>query len=252
MTINRKIRMVLSILMCCAVLLSATSFAVDDASKRVISSAAASFFEEHGIPVSRTAIMDIVPLNYNDEKSSDVPEYALRLTDQNGSTVTETLYLFYGERSDGSYGIDGEAVLNLYNPSRAGGVPMTINSDIVVTPYYNYDFHSMYSGRGPFHRPISLTWSYYKLNTSVSVEYIDVQYVTRGIKCSLPNYTPVSSITESYTIEKYAALPVASIPYSNTSSSYPSNYVLDIVSGGGGVGIYFYVTINGHAYNDSY
>lgn len=246
MTINRKIRMVLSILMCCAVLLSATSFAVDDASKRVISSAAASFFEEHGIPVSRTAIMDIVPLQ-NDK--TGVISYALRLTELKGTTETESLFVFYGERSDGTYGVDSDAVFSLVSPTRISGTPVTLNSDIVINSNYYRDLES--HTNGPYHRPKSLNWSYYKLDNSVTVSYIYVKYATFGILYNFPSFT---TNYQSYThnIGKGASNPTPYTSYSNTSNPLSYSYVIDIGSGGGGLSFTFNATIDGTDYEDSY
>ena len=253
---TKKLNRTLALCLCLVMMFSITAFAADT-SNELLPLSVVEFFADQGYEISRTAKMELAPVNLtiniqnksakNKTSYTEVTGYALRVVEETGNQgeIYETLIL--KENGDGQYTIDNDSVELLRSNGPTSGESNQFG-DIVISTYGNYTRITIPT-LGDTYQITSLTWSYYK-NSPCNV---DSAYVSYGVSGSAyyPSTLQFAEYGYNYEIHSNVLNPVEYTPYANSYNPCP--YTVDIgVSGGPGSGGGMYFSYSIYIYGEYY
>ncbi len=231
------------LVLCLLLLIVGNCYAVDNTDNTLTLTATdVSFFKAHGVDVYDDAILKFVDVtNSNTAKRT---KRALSLTQTKNGITTTDIFLAYEKDESGI-----EPRYTMVDPADegySGELGRYSNYDIVI--HYTVDWTFYYDSAGVYVRPQSLSWSYEKTDSSVSVTYGWVKYATTGALCTYPAF---SLLQDRYThnIIKNTNNPVEGSLYS-AYNALPTARVIDLAGMSGGMAIVSNFTVDGRAIED--
>lgn len=252
---SRAPKRTLALILCIIMVCSVSAFAAGNGTSELLPLSVVEFFAEQGYNISRTAKMELVPVemtvaqeqqllkssNYSTQKSG----YALRVTEQIGNEgiIYEVVILEPDEDKPG-YTINSDVATAVSNGNPVGSQTMPVGN-IVVTASGSYQTY-LKQGLGNLYQIQTLLWSYSK-NASCTVNSVTVSYGAAGTAYSVPSLD-LTHYSYSHVITSDIASPSEGYTYFKDSTPCPFAVDIAVSSSSGSMGgMYFscYAYIDG-------
>ena len=243
---SKNVRRTIALMLCLIMMMSVASFAVGEVSNELLPLSVVQFFAEQGYDISRTARMELVPVNMSvlqgqqlSRESNTIQDsgYAIRIIEQNGNEgIIYEATILSSDAGETLKTINTEAVIAMSNGNPTGSQVMPVGN-IVVSASGSYQTY-LKQGVAYLYQIQTLTWSYSK-NSSCTVNSATVRYGAGGTAYSLPSLT-LTHYGYSHEITSSVTSPIEGRSYFNNTSPCP--YAIDIAvssSPGSGGGMYF-------------
>lgn len=235
---DNSIRKIISLVLvlCFVFALAGNCYAVNTRDNKIpITERTKSVFESHGIYVSDDAVLRVVTLKDATENKEIGSAYCLTQI-RNGICESNFLADLYLDEDNN----DVRAVLSSNYSSTYTGDSSAYAGKFWLSGTAKWDTYNY----GCI-RPLSVSCMcgvYAQYLSSVTINYISVEYYVEDNTYALPSYTLVNTIPHSIIKDKLS--PSYGVTYSNTLNPFPSSYVVDPYAHGM-QNMFFHATING-------
>lgn len=178
---------------------------------------------ENGAKIEDNSLLKVLPV----ENSADT---AICVTNVDGDIVEQDIFMAYTEDESGNMVVDNSIALALAQGSdhnMSGSYPpidwdgrYIVNATATAAKYFESD--DTY-GWFPYYKPYKCSFNYVNYS-NVTVNSIEVRYITEGAKYSYPGFTYMNSSYE-HTVTAYKSNPSAGVTYTGYNY-FPESFVL--------------------------